>query len=569
MEKLPAKYGLSLAVLTSVLVWSYALAGDVKTHTVETEYQGGRQEIRVLLPDDYRKDKYYRVLYVLPVEKGFDERYGYGLGVLREMDAHNKYDIIIAQMGFEKEPWYGDHATDRKTRQASYLREFVVPFVESHYSTMQIPEGRLLFGFSKSGWGAFSLIMTYPEFFGYAASWDAPMFFERFHISMEPVYGTLDQLNVYRPDLLASKQKRHFRLKTRLVLTGEQGWGRSRLTPNRGSHTVEMHELLDKEGIKHVYDNSLRVPHRWSEQWVGPTLEALMGIVENPMSRHDEAVAGAEELKGRIELSAKPWGGYRCIMKGQIDLRGDGKKSQIEVFADGLGFWSGRFLKVKTPEKPEEVRLDMYWDGQDMYDAPHLGWSRNADDALYGREREFLEKIKYAYDYVPEEVILAQPDNPDYAVHFWGKDNGRIEEGKLTIRRYKGKPTFGLSQDKPRWEEGPVVFAKSSRGSLFAYDREADEHFVLYHCDNKYNGPSVLAKMDSWLLIGLWGEGFAAVDLGDYYLKRFSSIKETIGKIEVTDLEIVLDDGRHRIPLPIERSGEKARPFYFGPRGAK
>ena len=150
MEKLPAKYGLSLVVLICMLVWSHAFGDDVKIHTVETEYQDGKQEIRVLVPDDYRKDKYYRVLYVLPVEKGFDERYGYGLGVLRGMDAHNEYDIIIVQMGFGKEPWYGDHATDPKTRQASYLREFVVPFVESHYSTMQIPEGRLLFGFSKS-----------------------------------------------------------------------------------------------------------------------------------------------------------------------------------------------------------------------------------------------------------------------------------------------------------------------------------------------------------------------------------------------------------------------------------
>jgi hypothetical protein len=256
-------------------------------------------------------------------------------------------------------------------------------------------------------------------------------------------------------------------------------------------------------------------------------------------------------------------------MKGQIDLCGDGQKSQVEVSADGLSFWSGRWLTVKTPGKPEEVRLDIYWDGQDMYDPPHLGWSRNANDPVYAAEREFLEKIKYGYDYVSEEVILAQDNDPNHAVHFWGKDNGRIEEGRLTIRRYKGKPRFGLSERKPRLEEGPVVFARSGRGSLFAYDREADEHFLLFHCDNKYNSPNVLAKLDSWLLIGLWGEGLVAIDLEDYYLKRFTSIKETIGKIEVTDSEIVLDDGRHRIPLPIEKTGQKKRPFYFGPRGAK
>jgi hypothetical protein len=259
---------------------SVEIRDGTRIHTFETEYQNGKQEIHVLLPDDYRSSKKYRVLYVLPVEEGFHRKYGYGLGVLKQMNAHNKHDMIIVQMGFEKEPWYGDHASDPRTRQASYLKEFVVPFVEKHYSTMGTPEGRLLFGFSKSGWGAFSLILTYPKFFGYAASWDAPMFFDRFHYSMERVYGTLRQLETYRPDLLASERRKYFQGKPRLVLTGKRGWGKSIPTPAGGDHTVEMHRLLDKEGIKHVYDDSFRAPHRWNEQWMGPTLEALTALTK-------------------------------------------------------------------------------------------------------------------------------------------------------------------------------------------------------------------------------------------------------------------------------------------------
>lgn len=257
----------------------------VKIHTVETEYQNGEQEIRVLLPDNYNKGRCYHVLYVLPVEKGFDQRYGYGLGILEQMNVHNAYNIIVVQMGFDKEPWFGDHATDTKTRQASYLKEFVIPFVEKHYSTMGTPEGRLLIGFSKSGWGAFGLIMTYPEFFGYSASWDAPMFFEKFHYGMEKVYGTLDQLNVYRPDILASKQKQYFQKKFRIVLAGEKDWGSSIAAPNGGSHTVEMHLLLKKEGIKHVYDNNIKAPHRWDERWINPTLESLLGLTKAGRNR--------------------------------------------------------------------------------------------------------------------------------------------------------------------------------------------------------------------------------------------------------------------------------------------
>jgi hypothetical protein len=253
----------------------------IRVHAVETPYQSGRQEIHVLLPDSYRKDKSYRVVYVLPVEKGFEQRYGYGLGVLKAMNAHNKYDLIIVQMGFEKEPWYGDHATDPKTRQAGYLKEFVVPFIEKRYSTVGAPAGRLLLGFSKSGWGAFSLILRYPEFFGYAASWDAPMFFDTFHYRMESVYGTLEQLNAYRPDLLVSRHREYFQKGRRLVLMGERDWGTSIPAPQGGSHTVEMHELLVHNGIRHVYDDTLNTPHRWSASWMAPTLEALLTLAKD------------------------------------------------------------------------------------------------------------------------------------------------------------------------------------------------------------------------------------------------------------------------------------------------
>ena len=75
-----------------------------KTHSVKSDYQAREQEIRVLLPDSYRPDKRYRVLYVLPVEKGFEQRFGYGLGVLRDMNAQNLYDIIIVSMGFDLDP---------------------------------------------------------------------------------------------------------------------------------------------------------------------------------------------------------------------------------------------------------------------------------------------------------------------------------------------------------------------------------------------------------------------------------------------------------------------------------
>ena len=114
----------AILILLFCCLCSSAHAADIVTHTNETEYQKGKQEIRVLLPDGYRKDRAYRVLYVLPVEKGFNQRFGYGLGVFKKMDAHNQYNLIIVQMGFEKEPWFGDH--NRNDQQGEWSCHFAL-----------------------------------------------------------------------------------------------------------------------------------------------------------------------------------------------------------------------------------------------------------------------------------------------------------------------------------------------------------------------------------------------------------------------------------------------------------
>jgi enterochelin esterase-like enzyme len=247
----------------------------VATHRIESEYQAGAREIRVLLPDAYDAGNRYRVLYVLPVGTGFDS-FGYGLGVLRDLNAHNRYNLIVAQMDFSDEPWYGDHATNRQARQASYLKETVVPFVERTYPTLGTPEGRLLLGFSKSGWGAVSLLLKYPEYFGYAASWDAPLLFQSFHYGMERVYGTKEQLAQYAPALLAAKQKAALGPRARLVIAGEKVWG---------SQTAGFHKLLADLGVPHAYDDAQRVPHDWNPGWVEPTLKALMDAAQAPAGR--------------------------------------------------------------------------------------------------------------------------------------------------------------------------------------------------------------------------------------------------------------------------------------------
>ncbi|MEM7396167.1 MAG: hypothetical protein AAF492_27855 [Verrucomicrobiota bacterium] len=51
-----------------------------------------------------------------------------------------------------------------------------------------------------------------------------------------------------------------------------------RQPPKGGSHTVETHRLLSREGLLHHYDNTLNAKHSWNKAWMEPTLKALMDL---------------------------------------------------------------------------------------------------------------------------------------------------------------------------------------------------------------------------------------------------------------------------------------------------
>ena len=276
---------------------------------------------------------------------------------------------------------------------------------------------------------------------------------------------------------------------------------------------------------------------------------------------YERSLRIAEEAKARIELDDKPWPNRSYLMLGRIDLKGDGQKSRFQAIANWGSRENEKFLTLVSLGKPEPVKLYLFWSSLCMYYPPGVKWSENADDPDYAVEREFLEEIKYAYGYISEADILARADDPNFAVHFWGKDNGRIQEGRITIRKYKGQPK-GLTNAKPRLEEGPMIYT-SYRSGVVAYDRRADEFFLIFYPDSGWFSPSVFAKVDSWLMIGTWMGDLVAVDLKDYYLKRFESSKGVIGKIEVTETKIIVDDGRYEIERPIVRTGEKFRDYRF------
>jgi hypothetical protein len=246
-------------------------------HRVRSAYQSGPTKIKVLLPDVMEEGRRYPVLYVLPVEAGDGTRWGDGLVEVKSHDLHNRHRLICVLPTFSDLPWYADHPTDPGIRQESYLLRVVIPVVERRYPAMREPEGRLLVGFSKSGWGAFSLLLRHPDVFGRAAAWDAPLTEDRpKRFGMGPIFGTRENFEHYRVSALLDKRSDVLLRKRRLVLTG---YGNFR------AHHVGVHEQLVSLGIPHVYRDGPRREHQWHSGWLPEAVDLLVGDDEQTAGR--------------------------------------------------------------------------------------------------------------------------------------------------------------------------------------------------------------------------------------------------------------------------------------------
>ncbi len=237
-------------------------------HTVQSRFQRGTTEIRILLPDDLEPGREHPVLYLLPVEVQNEHRFGDGLKEARRLDLANRYRLICVAPTFSHLPWYADHPTNKEIRQEAYLLQVVVPFVDRTYPTLRKREGRLLVGYSKSGWGACSLLLRHPDLFGKAAAWDAPLMMEapnRF--GMGPIFGTQANFERYRIDALLRKRGKGLGPEKRLILTGYDAFR---------DHHRSAHALMTELGVPHVDRDGPHRKHDWHSGWLEESVELLM-----------------------------------------------------------------------------------------------------------------------------------------------------------------------------------------------------------------------------------------------------------------------------------------------------
>ena len=245
---------------------------NILVHQVHSEFQAGRTKIRVLLPDAVDKAKKYRVAYVLPVEPADEKRWGNSVEEVRKLNLHNKHDLICVFPTFSHLPWYADHPTNPEIRQETYLLKVVIPFVEQNYPALAERDGRLLVGFSKSGWGAWSLMLRHPDMFGKAAAWDAPlMMAQPNNYGMQPIFATQENFAKYQLSALVKSRARELGDSARLISIG---YGNFR------THHQQLHELTESIKLPCIYQDGPQRKHAWNSGWLEGAVDLLVKETE-------------------------------------------------------------------------------------------------------------------------------------------------------------------------------------------------------------------------------------------------------------------------------------------------
>jgi hypothetical protein len=251
---------LAVAPATAEPVFSNARKADhgFVVYDVRSEFQAGTTQIFVRRPAKIAGGPLL-AFYILPVEAQDDKRWGDARAEIAKLDLADRYGVICVFPTFSHLPWYVDHPSDPSVRQEAYFLKVVLPFIERSYPVGTDRYSRALLGFSKSGWGAWTLLLRHPDVFSKAAAWDAPMTMDVPRYGMGPIVGTQENFELYRVTTLLRERGALLGAEQRLMLAG---WDFYR------AQTQGARKLLQELKLPHVYRDGPQRRHHWNSGWM-------------------------------------------------------------------------------------------------------------------------------------------------------------------------------------------------------------------------------------------------------------------------------------------------------------
>ena len=306
-------------------------ANGVVWYNALSSYNGpGSTTLRVLAPRTPAGIT-HRFIYVLPVidDVGLDDPFGDGLEALRALNVHNDFNAHIIAPSFNVVPWYADHDSDPSRRYESFIVSDLVPWVQANLSATGHEEHWLI-GFSKSGFGAVTLLLRNPSVFAAAAAWDFPADQPDTSIwDMLHNYGTDNnyQANYRLTNGWIAARKAPFQSAMRLWLSYDEGTYLG--SPTFLSEVSAFAGRLQSNQVRFMRTGGETREHSWTSGWLS---KALAGLQSMRYTARDDFNRADGDL-GPNWTSDPLWGSGGSVT---------GNRVSAPMFTGGAYFWTAQ-----------------------------------------------------------------------------------------------------------------------------------------------------------------------------------------------------------------------------------
>jgi S-formylglutathione hydrolase FrmB len=151
-----------LLLMTCLLLTGTTQAAMVDTISVYSASMQKNTRCVVIVPEATTNGK-VPVLYLL---HGFGGDHRSWLQIKPELPrlADEMQMMIVCPNGARS--WYLDSPVDANIRYETYMTQELLPYIDSHYSTLSNRSGRAIAGLSMGGFGSLSLAIRHPDLYG-------------------------------------------------------------------------------------------------------------------------------------------------------------------------------------------------------------------------------------------------------------------------------------------------------------------------------------------------------------------------------------------------------------------
>ena len=157
-------------LLLAILFFCQLGFSRVQVDTIAVLSSKMKKEIKtvVIVPENYSTKKHYPVVYLL---HGYSDNYAKWVKTvpsIKTLSTERQMIIVCPDGGFSS--WYMDSPVDSEFQYESFIVKDLIPYIDTHFTTINDRQSRAITGQSMGGHGALYIAIRNKDLFAHAGS---------------------------------------------------------------------------------------------------------------------------------------------------------------------------------------------------------------------------------------------------------------------------------------------------------------------------------------------------------------------------------------------------------------